>query len=701
MYYIGIDVGGTFTDLVVVDTESNAYLFKVATTPKEPSIGCLEGLKLAAKELGMSDSNFFGEIDHLALGTTIATNAALEWKGAKVGLLTTRGFGDTLFIQRMMGLAAGLSSADVRHYSQRNLPQPIVPRPLIEEIAERTDYQGKEIMPLNETEVKEAVSRLAGQGVQAIAICFLWSFRNPDHEQRAKQIAAEAFPGLPVSISSEVMPVIREYERTVSTVFNAFLAPTVSSYIDKFENVLRQEGMKSDLTILGSGGGVIKPDQARNKPISLISSGPAGGIISSMYLGSVLGYKNIITSDMGGTSFDVSLIVDERPILARTRPTNKYLLHVPMIDVSTIGAGGGSIARVEKGELRVGPESAAASPGPVCYGRGGIEPTVTDADVVLGIIDPDFFLGGRMKLDKDKAVKAIQEKIAEPLGLDVIHAAAGIKRVLDSQMADLLRTITIGKGYDPRDFTLFAFGGGGPTHCSSYGADLDVERIVIPFTATVHCAFGAGNADLFHVMERTEIMRTPMFFESASKYLNYIDFNRIFEELEAEGKSILSEEDVKEPDMEFNRSIDLRYRRQVFELTIPVKGGPLTAEDIDRLALDFDQAYEELYGPQTAFRQAGIETTLFRVEVRGKIPKSRLKVYDPATYDVSRALIGERKVYFYEVGDYVPTRIYDGAKIGCGHVIDGPAIIQQPGTTIVINAGQKGTVDRYLNVIMN
>jgi N-methylhydantoinase A len=701
MFYIGIDVGGTFTDLVVVDTESNAHLFKVATTPKEPSIGCLEGLKLAANELGMNEHQFFSEIDHLALGTTIATNAVLEWKGAKVGLITTKGFGDTLFIQRMMGLAAGLSSADVRHYSQRNLPQPIVPRPLIEEVAERIDYQGQEIMPLNEQEVRKAARRLVSQGVQAIAICFLWSFRNPHHERRARKIVLEEFSALPVSISSEVMPVIREYERTVSTVFNAFLSPTVSTYIDKFETILKNCGMKSDLTMLGSGGGVIKPDQAKLKPISLISSGPAGGIISSMYLGAALGYKNIITSDMGGTSFDVSLIVDGRPILARTKPTNKYLLHVPMIDVSTIGAGGGSIARVEKGELRVGPESAAASPGPACYGRGGEEPTVTDADVVLGIIDPDYFLGGRMKLDKDKAIQVIQKNIAEPLGLDVIHAAAGIKKVLDNQMADLLRTITIGKGYDPRDFTLFAFGGGGPTHCSSYGADLQVERTVVPFTATVHCAFGAGNADLFHVLERTEIMRTPMFFESASKYLNYEDFNRIFKELEMEGKSILGSEDVKEQDMEFNRSVDLRYRRQVFELTIPVREGQLTAQDIDLLVVNFEKVYEELYGPQTAFRQAGIETTLFRLEARGKVPKSKLKVYNRAVWDVSRALVGEREVFFYEIGDKVPTRVYDGDKIGYGHVIDGPAIIQQPGTTIVVGAGQKGTVDRYLNVIID
>jgi N-methylhydantoinase A len=700
MYYIGVDVGGTFTDLVVIDDKSNAHLFKVETTPKEPSIGFMEGLKMAAQELGISEKKFLGEISHLAHGTTIATNAVLERKGAKVGLITTKGFGDTLFIQRSMGLAAGLSSAEIRHYSKRDLPQPIVPRPLIEEVGERIDYKGKEIMPLDEQGVRKAMRRLVGQGVQAIAVCFLWSFRNSTHERRAKEIAAEEFPDLPVSISSEVMPVIREYERTVSTVFNAFIAPAVSSYIGKLENVLKNRGMKGDLTMLGSSGGVIKPEQARRKPISLISSGPAGGIISSMYLGEALGYKNIITSDVGGTSFDVSLIVNGRPILARTKPTIKYLLHVPMIDVSTIGAGGGSIARVEKGELRVGPESAAANPGPVCYDRGGKEPTVTDADVVLGIIDPNFFLGGRMKLNKDKAVAAVSEKIAKPLGLDTIHAAAGIRRVIDSQMADLLRTITIGKGYDPRDFTLFAFGGGGPTHCSSYGAELNVKRIVVPYTATVHCAFGAGNADLFHVIERTEIMHTPMFFEAASKYLSHKDFNRIFEDMEREGKDILSEENVKEQDMEFHRSIDLRYRRQVFELTIPIREGKLNAEDVDRLAADFDKAYEELYGAQTAFRQAGIETTLFRVEALGKVNKSQLKVYDRATDDVTNACMGERKIYFYEIGDYISTRIYDGAKIGRGHIIDGPAIIHQMGTTIVIGAGQKGKVDRYLNVVI-
>jgi N-methylhydantoinase A len=496
------------------------------------------------------------------------------------------------------------------------------------------------------------------------------------------------------------MPVIREYERTCTTVFDSYLAPTVSSYIGGLEALLKRNGLKGPLTVMSSSGGVLMPEQAKNKPIYLINSGPAGGVISSVYLGEALGHRNIITTDMGGTSFDVSLIVEGRPILGLRRHVAKYLLHVPMIDVTTIGAGGGSIARVEAGELIVGPQSAGAYPGPACYDKGGTEPTVTDADVVLGLIDPDYFLGGRIKLNKANAERAIEEKIARPLGLDVIHAAAGIKRVIDNKTADLLRTLTLARGYDPRDFVLYAFGGAGPTHCTSYGTELGVKSIIVPFTATVHCAFGAVGADLVHVREHAEIMRTPMFFEKASKYFDCARCNIIFEDMEEQSRLVLNRPELKKQDIAFHRSVDLRYRRQAFELAVPVPSRRLTRDDIDNMVADFDKNYEELYGPETAFREAGIETTLFRVEAMAKVAKPRLRVYSPATNDVSQALIGKRRVYFYEVEDFVPTNVYDGLKLGPGHVINGPAIIQQPGTTVVIGSSQDGRIDRQLNVII-
>jgi N-methylhydantoinase A len=700
MYYLGVDVGGTFTDLVVMDEMGNTWMFKVESTPGQAWNGFLEGIKQAANGLCMSEEELLNTTINLAHGTTIATNALLERRGAKVGLITTRGFADTLIIQRMMGLSGGLSPAEIRHYSQRNLPDPIVPPALIKEVTERIDYKGAEVIALNEAETRKAIRELRKQKVEAIAVCLLWSFKNPCHEQRIKEIIAEEFPGVTVSLSNEIMPVIREYERTCTTVFDAYLAPKVSSYIKGLEALLKKRGLKGSLTIMSSSGGVLMPEQAARRPIKLICSGPAGGVISSIYVAEALGQRNIITTDMGGTSFDVSLIVDGKPILGIRRNLIKYLLHVPMIDIATIGAGGGSIARVEAGELEVGPESAGANPGPACYAKGGTEPTVTDADVVLGLIDPDYFLGGKIKLDKTRAIKVIEEKIAKPLGVDVIHAAAGIKRVMDNKMADLLRTLTIAKGYDPRDFVLFAFGGAGPTHCTSYGKELGVKSIIVPFTATVHCAFGAVGADLVHVTEKAETMRTPAFFQKASKHIECAQVNTIFNDLEEDCKEILQPAGTKEKAFSTRRAVELRYRRQAFELAVSVPLGALTASDIDNMIKDFDQAYENLYGPQTAFREAGVETVVFRVEAVKELTKPKLKSYRPAASDVSKAVIGERKVFFYENDGFLPAKIYDGLKIGVGHVIKGPAIIQQPGTTVVIGANQSGLVDRYLNIII-
>lgn len=700
MYYLGVDVGGTFTDIVVMDEAGATYIFKAESTPGEAWTGFMKGIQQAAEGLGLSERELLKSTAHLAHGTTIATNALLERKGAKVGLITTRGFKDTLFIQRMMGLSAGLSNEDIHHYSQRSLPHPIVPLSLVKEVTERIDYKGAEIAPLNEEEVREAIKELLEQDVEAVAVCFLWSFKNPSHEQIVKNIMTQEFPTLPVSISSEVMPVIREYERTCTTVFDAYLTPAVSSYIGGLEQKLQQKGLKGVLTIMSSSGGVLMPEQAKNKPIYLINSGPAGGVISSMYLGETLGYNNMITTDIGGTSFDVSLIVEGRPILSLRTDIIKYLLHVPMIDITTIGAGGGSIARVEAGELIVGPQSAGAYPGPACYNKGGTEPTVTDADVVLGLIDPDYFLGGKMTLSRANAEKAIDEKVAKPLGTDTIHAAAGIKKVLENKTADLLRTLVFSRGYDPRDFVLLAFGGAGPTHCTSYGTELGVKRIIIPFTAAVHSAFGAVGADLVHVVEHAEIKRTPMFFDKASRYFDYQQFNRIFEDLEDKSQLVLQGSLDNKQEIVFHRSVDLRYRRQAFELSIPVPSRKMTSEDIDNLIADFDRSYEKLYGPQTAFREAGIETTLFRIEATKTVKKPRLKIYKQAAEDISKALVGEREVYLYEVENFISTKVYDGMKIGPGHAIIGPAIIQQPGTTVVIGPDQSAKVDQYLNIII-
>jgi N-methylhydantoinase A len=498
VYCIGIDIGGTFTDIVVVDDQGQLRIYKTESTPGDLSRGVVEGLRLASEDLGLSLTGLMSATSYFAHGTTAATNAFIERKGAPTGLITTKGFGDTVLIQRMMGFTAGLTEDQIPHYTCRAYPAPVVPPHLIKEVPERVDYKGAVVVKLNEEEARRTVRELVSSGAQAIAVCFLWSFRNPAHEQAMKRIIQEEAPGLFVSLSSELVPVIKAYERTATTCINAYLARVVASYISSLERELRDLGLPGPFFIMNSIGGVLSAQEAPNRAVTLLASGPTGGVIGSLYLAEILGHRNVITTDMGGTSFDVGLIVDGRPVVATTSVVEKYHILTPMINIHAIGAGGGSIARVEGGHLKVGPESAGASPGPVCYGRGGSEPTVTDADVVLGIIDPDYFLGGRIRLDKAKAEAVIQEKIAGPLGMTLVEAAAAIRTVADSKMADLLRNLTLEKGYDPRDFVLYAYGGAGPTHCARYGSELNVKAIIVPATATVHSAYGAVASDIHY-----------------------------------------------------------------------------------------------------------------------------------------------------------------------------------------------------------
>lgn len=700
MYYIGVDIGGTFTDMVVMDEAGSFYTFKTLSTPDDLMAGIMDILELAATHLGIHVEKLLSETVYFAHGTTVATNTFIERKGAKTGLITTKGFRDTIFIQRMQGASAGLSPDEVRHYSRRNLPVPITSRAHVKEITERIDYKGSVIVPIDKEEARKVVRGLIDEGVQAIAVCFLWSFRNPSHEQEVKRIIAKEAPALSVTVSSDLLPVMGEYERTAATLVNSYLGLSIASYFGNFEKRLQRKGFKGTFSILTSTGGVFEPEEAIKKPLYLLNSGPVGGVLGSLHLGELLGYKNIITTDMGGTSFDVGLIVDGEPMIAPVSVVSKYHIAMPAISIESIGAGGGSIAQVDRGALKVGPLSAGSMPGPVCYGRGGTEPTVTDADIVLGFIDPDYFLGGRMKLNKVTAEEAIKSKIAGPLGISVIEAAAGIKTVTDNQMADLLRSLTIGRGHDPRGFVIFAYGGAGPSHCTSWGKQLNTNEIVIPLTATVHSAYGAVASDLHYSFELSDLMRTPLNFDVASKYLDFKRINDNFERLEGQGVLVLRKAEIEKEAMEFRRTVRMRYRRQTNEIEIPVSSGKLNPEDVDRLVERFEKTYELLYGEGTAFREAGIELTRLRLDAIGPIRKPILKKYPSVSEDPSEAYVKERRVYFPEIHDYKLTQIYDGMKLHAGNLILGPAIVQYPGTTAVVGPSQKGMVDLYLNLIL-
>ena len=700
MYYVGIDIGGTFTDIVVMDDRGTIWSSKTSSTPKDPAVGLLEAFRLAGDRIGVGAKELLEKTTYVSHGTTIVTNALLQRKGARVGLITTKGFGDTILITRGTGWWIGLSEEEIVRYSKRRMPIPIVPRTMIKEVSERVDFRGRELVPLDEEEVRRAVRELMGEGVEAIAVCFLWSFKNPEHEKRVKAIIEETAPDVNVSLSSDLMPVIREYERTVTTVFCASLNPVATNYAKGLEKRLGELGFKGLLSFVTCSGGVVLPDEAAERSVDLLYSGPVGGVSGCLYLGELLGHKNIIGTDVGGTSFDACIISDGKPKMTTSKAIGKYLFHLPMIEIESIGAGGGSLVRVEEGRIRVGPESAGADPGPVCYNRGGQTPTVTDADVVLGIIDPDYFLGGTLKISKALAEEAILEKVGKPLGLDVIQAAAGIKKVIDSQMADLLRSMTIAGGYDPRDFVVFAYGGGGPTHCSSYAAELNVKSIIVPSEATVHSAFGALTMPILHTFELSDPMRTSPHFHKASEHFDCERITRNFERMEDQGRSRLKKERVKEKDVVLRRAIDVRYCRQVHELQVPVPNGPVKPEDIDNIISAFERMYAEKYGPESGYREAGVEITTFRLQAIGEIPRPVLKSHPSSSKPLSSALIGEAPIYFHEIEGFAKTTMYDGLKVGPGHEIEGPAIIRYPGTTAVIGAEQKGTVDPYLNVVI-
>ena len=698
-YHLGVDVGGTFTDAVLLDDEGTARFFKTPTTPENASAGVREAVRLAAEEVGLSPAALFSRTAYFGLGTTAATNALVERTGARTGLLTTRGFRDGILIQRTKGQWTGLGD-DVTHYSRRRPPVPIVPRPLIEEVTERVDYQGRVVVALDEDDARAAVERLVQAGVKAIAVSFLWSFRNPAHEQRMRELIAEVAPDVFVSTSSDLVPVIGEYERTATTAINAYLGPVVQAYVGDLEKSMADQGLAGALRIMDSGGGVITAGDAATQPVSILTSGPTGGVLASQRLAETLGERNIITTDMGGTSFDVSLIVDGRVVMATQSEVGRYHIVKPMINVTAIGAGGGSIARVEHGALLVGPRSAGAHPGPACYDRGGTDPTITDADVVLGIIDPDNFLGGRIRLDRRLAETAIRDNVGEPLGMTVEEASAAIKTIADNQMADLLHALTIGKGYDPRDFVVFAYGGAGPTHCHAYGAELGVRAIVVPATATVHSAYGAVASDLHHSFEVSDLMRTPPFVPRPSQFLDPERITSILERLEARATEALSAAGVDKDAITLDRYVDMRYRYQVNELMIPVPGRSLAVADLDDLVRRFDEKYEELFGKGAAFREAGIELVTFRVSAHGRVPKPARRP-QAGTGDAGTARRGERPVHFTQGEAPFPTAVYRGEQLPAGADLTGPAILEYPGTTVVIGPGQRGHVDEWLNVVIN
>ena len=694
LMYLGIDIGGTFTDLVLMDENGNIVTAKAPTTPGELEKGVFDAIALVAAMQSVAVEQLLAKVTAFGHGTTQATNALIERTGATTGLIATRGFGDTLALQRLMGFTAGIPVEHLGRYSRRRYPVPIVPRGLVREVRERVDQSGRVLVALDEDNVRTAVRELTDAGAETFAVALLWSFRNPAHEQRVGEIIREMRPGAYVSLSCEVSPIIGEYERTATTVLNSYLAPKVAVYLSRIETLLCDRGFRGNFNVLNSSGGVVPASEAAHKPVLLVASGPAGGVMGSLQLAQEIGHRNIITTDMGGTSFDVALVVDGKALVSGTHEVGGFHLNTPVIDIRAIGAGGGSIARVEAGLLRVGPDSAGAAPGPVCYGRGGARATVTDADLVLGILSPDNFLGGRMKLDLDAATAAVREQIAEPLGMSVEEAAAGIRRVVDGHMADTLREVTIGRGHDPRDFVLLAYGGAGPAHCIGYGAELGVPRILIPATSMAHSAYGALASDIQQSAECSLVLRAGGGERDPWDGLDCTAINAVFAELQERCLAAMAQSGFSRAQSEFTRSIDMRYRRQTHDLMVPVPDGEVTAATARSLVESFEQSYEAVYGKGAGFRFAGIELTTFRVVAVGRTQKP--SIHKPSALQAPKP--AHRRIFEPATLKWTEADVFQWPDMPAGFGVFGPAIVEHPETTVYVGPGQTARLDAAGNL---
>ncbi|MFV1858117.1 MAG: hydantoinase/oxoprolinase family protein, partial [Anaerolineales bacterium] len=624
-------------------------------------------------------------LDYVVHGTTVGTNALIERRGAKVGLITTAGFRDVLEIARIERPDAGLYDMTV------DLPDPLVPRYLRQEADERVGADGSVVRELDESSVGRAAEIFEREGVEAIAVCLLFSFRNPKHERLIQETLQQLLPGLPVTLSSEIAPEFREYERTSTCVINAYLLPITRSYVERLAAELGREFGISELRIMQASGGAMTAEVARSHAVHMVNSGPAGGALACAVFGRLAGEDKIIGIDMGGTSFDVSLVVDGKPRLKSEGEFEGYPVKIPMIDVEGIGAGGGSIAWVDSGgALNVGPRSAGADPGPACYGLGGELPTATDANLVLGRLNPSYFLGAEMELHVEPAREAVRQHIAEPLGLSVEEAAAGIVRVVNANMVRGISVNSTQKGYDLREFSLLAFGGAGPLHAVELAEDLGMTRVIIPPYCSVFSAFGAVASNVRH-----DYVQTVAWSEAA---LEAARAEKIFAALEARARDLLEQEKVPEERIRLRRSADIRYEGQSYELTIPLRSsGPLKDGDLRQMITDFHALHQRIYAYSD--HEESVEVISLRLAAEGLVPELRLRSSDqvPSGPPTPKS---QRPIHFPGSG-FLESYVYEREDLVPGHAMLGPCLIEEKTSTTVIPAGWQARIDPHGNIVVS
>ena len=689
---MGVDIGGTFTDAILIDESTgDVRIAKVPSTPDDPSRGFLNAVARILEEAKVAPE----DLGYAVHATTVATNAIIEHKLAPTGFLATDGFRDLLEIQRQIRA----SLYDV-HFKK---PTPLVPRYACFGVPERLDARGEVIRPLDEGAVREIAKQLRDAGVESVAVCLLHAYINPSHEKRVGEILRETFPNDAVSLSSEVAPDFREYFRASTTVINAGIRRLVGRYLERIESGLHEMGVTATLLLMQSSGGVYTSETGSEKPVYMVESGPAAGAIAAGYLGTQLERPNLLSFDMGGTTAKAGLIQDGVPQITKEYEVGAaasasdhggkgggYPLRTPVIDLVEIGAGGGSIAWVDAGDvLHVGPQSAGADPGPVCYGAGGTEPTITDANLLLGRIDPEYFLGGEISLDLDAASSAIEERCGRPLGMDVVEVAHGIVEIANAAMAGALRRISIQRGLDPRDFALVAFGGAGPLHANRLAAELDIPTVIVPRSPGTFSAMGLLATDLKHEFTATTIER-----------LDKMDRDVLvstFERLSQEGRSALVRDRVPADDMRFERILDLRYVGQSYDLAVSVRDETFLSDEMARLADAFHKEHRRAYGFNAP--DEPIEAVTLRLSATGDISKPALRELG-AEEDPEVARKADREVYFAEKGAYVTTPIFDRYGLGAGCCIEGPAIVEEMDSTTLIHPGYTVRVDPSGNLLI-
>jgi N-methylhydantoinase A len=681
---VGVDSGGTFTDICLFDeTDGRVEIWKVASTPDDPSRGIAGGVEEALRRAGANGGMRPGaSIAYFGHGTTVATNALIEQRGVKTGLVTTAGFRDLLEIRRQ-------KRPDLYDFFA-DKPPTLVPRDLRIEVAERVRHTGEIETPLDEAAVRAAAQRLRAAGVGAVAVAFLYSFVKPQHEDAAKRILQEELPEAFICLSHEIAPEFREFERLSTAVVNAYLGPVMKRYIDRLGGRLADLGMTAAPHMTQSNGGVIGFAAAAAMPVRTVLSGPSTGVVGAQAVGKAAGFSDLITFDMGGTSTDVALLKDGEARLASEATVHGYPLKAPMLDIHTVGAGGGSIAYVDAGGLlKVGPRSAGADPGPVCYDRGNVEPTVTDANIVLQTLNPTHLLGGRMAVRQDLARAAI-DTLARQLGLSAMQTAQGIVSVVTANMARAIRVISVQRGHDPRDYTLVAFGGAGPLHAARLARELDIARILVPRSPGILCAMGLLLTDLRADFAVTRLL--PLAAQVAG------DVEAAFAALDARAAAWFAQEHIGADARRTVRTVDMRYAGQNYELPVPLPAGPIDARTLDLLAQGFAAAHQRMYG--FVAEDEPVQLVTFRIEATGRVAKATLAREKMSGADATGAIRERRDVWIAEAEGNVPCPVYARDRLKAGNRLAGPAIVEQMDATTLVLPGMSARVDEYLNLIL-